>query len=520
MSRGKSPVFGTQGTPVPFVWLLLTLGWSPSIHAAVWEQKINSFFGQINQSWGGILFWSDHPLQLPLILIVMIFGGLFFTFKYGFINVRLFKHAFDVIRGKFDKKHNAGEITHFQALTSALSATVGIGNIGGVAIAVSLGGPGVVFWLWVVAFFGMSMKFSSCTLAQYYRDVDTKGNVLGGPMVYLAKGFSEKHVSMRIFGKGLSIIFAVFTIVASFGGGNLFQGNQTFEVIQSQFPSTANYGWLVGLILAICIGAVIIGGIKRIGEVTGKMVPAMCVLYCGCCITIIASNSSHLGSTIYSIFTEAFQPDALWAGGFMGVLIQGMRRASFSNEAGIGSASIAHAAAKTDQPVREGVVSMIGPFIDTHIVCTMTALTILTTGAHLDPLLTGKGAAITAKAFGQSGSMMPLFLMLAAIIFAYSTAVSWYYYGEKAVQFLFGMRHILTYRIVYVSIAALGPILELGQVIDFSDIMLLSMAFPNIIGMVFLSGQVKALIGPYMKLIAKEQHTMHAHKLKQTPAKG
>lgn len=487
------------------IFLAMTATWTTYAEASQWQQEVNNFFKIINQYWGGLLFWSDHPLRLPLILIVMTSGGLFFTFKYGFINIRLFRHAFDVIRGKFDKQDHQGEISHFQALTSALSATVGIGNIGGVAIAISLGGPGVVLWLWVVAFFGMSMKFSSCTLAQQYRQVDSDGNVIGGPMVYLAKGFAEVLPKFSGVGNLLSVMFAVFTIIASFGGGNLFQGNQTFELIASQLPWASDLGWLVGLILATLIGVVIIGGIKRIGEVTSKMVPLMCFLYCSSCLYIIATHADQTLTVLGSIFTEAFSPDAIWAGGFLGVLIQGMRRASFSNEAGIGSAAIAHAAAKTDQPVREGVVAMLGPFIDTHIVCTMTALTILVTGAHLDPLLAGKGATITAKAFNEAGSLMPTFLTIASVVFAYSTAISWYYYGEKASQYLFGKSKIIFYQIAYVCVAALGPVLELNQVIDFSDIMLLSMAFPNIIGMMFLSGKVKQMIAPYIELVKKEE---------------
>ena len=463
-----------------------------------WQGAINSFFGSINKHWGALLFWDQHPLQLPLILVVMVAGGIFFTFRFGFVNIALFKHAIDVIRGKYDKKEDKGEITHFQALTSALSATVGLGNIAGVAVAISLGGPGAVLWLWIIAFFGMSMKFSSCTLAQMHRIVHKDGRVLGGPMVYLERAMKEQMPSLAWIGKIFGIVFAVFTIGASFGGGNLFQGNQTFELLASQFPFLAEYHWLVGLILAFFIGIVIIGGIKRIGEVTSKMVPVMCFFYCGGCLTIIFGNLSMVPTMFSEIFRQAFNPDAMWAGGFVGVLTQGVRRASFSNEAGLGSAAIAHAAAKTDKPIREGVVAMIGPFIDTHLVCTMTSLAILITGAHLDPDLGGKGAAITAKAFASLGSWMPVFLTFAAIIFAYSTAISWSYYGEKGVEYLFGRGGITYYRVAYVIVAALGPVLSLGNVIDFSDIMLLSMAFPNIIGMILLSGKVKSMLQEYL----------------------
>lgn len=461
------------------------------------QDGINSFFGAINTYWGGVIFWSDHPLRLPLVLVLMVAGGLFFTFRYGFVNVTLFKHGIDVVRGKFDKKHDKGEISHFQALTAALSATVGLGNIAGVAVAISLGGPGAVFWLWVVAFFGMSMKFSSCTFSQLYRVVHMDGTVLGGPMVYLEQGFKEKLPKYAWVGRIFSVIFAGFIIVSSFGGGNLFQGNQTYELLANQFPSLVGGQWIVGLLLSFFIGIVIIGGIRRIGEVTGKLVPFMCVFYCLSCLAIILGNLTEIPSLLSSIFVQAFSPDAIWAGGFIGILTQGVQRGAFSNEAGLGSASIAHAAAKTDQPVREGIVAMLGPFIDTHIVCTMTALSILITGAHLDPTLAGKGAAITAKAFGSLGTIMPFLLTIAAIIFAYSTAISWSYYGEKGVEFLFGKKAIKHYRLIYVLVAALGPVLSLSNVIDFSDIMLLSLAFPNIIGMALLSSIVKKKLAEY-----------------------
>lgn len=488
--------------PKPYSILLLCFTICTHYSALAFEdqtmhERANDFFGTINNYWGGFLFWQDHPLKLPLILVFMISGGLFFTCHFGFVNVRLFKHAFDVIRGKFDMKEDKGEITHFQALTSALSATVGLGNIAGVAIAISLGGPGAVFWLWVVAFFGMSMKFSSCTLAQLYRVVHPDGKVIGGPMIYLDKGFKENLPKFSHLGKTLAFIFAFFTIAASLGGGNMFQGNQSFELLVNIFPALQQADWIVGLILAFLVGIVIIGGIQRIGEVTSKLVPAMCAFYCGSCLVIIFGHLEAVPGIFQQIFIQAFQPEAIWTGGFIGVLTQGVKRASFSNEAGLGSTAIAHAAAKTDRPVREGVVAMIEPFIDTHIVCTMTSLAILITNAHLDLSLSGKGAAITAKAFSTIGSSMPLLLTIAVVIFAYSTMISWCYYGEKATEYLGGRKFILPYRIFYVTCVALGPILSLGNVLNFSDLMLLSMAFPNIIGMFMLSNKTKHMIVQY-----------------------
>ncbi|MBT4761477.1 MAG: sodium:alanine symporter family protein [Bdellovibrionaceae bacterium] len=470
----------------------------PTTQATSTEEGLESFFNSINGKWAAVLFWSDHPLQLPFILVVMAFGGIFFTIRYNFINLKLFRHAIDVVRGKFDDPSHKGEVTHFQALTSALSATVGLGNIGGVAVAIALGGPGAVFWLWIVAFFGMSMKFSSVLFAQEYRIVKKDGKILGGPMVYLDRGIGEVRPKLKSLGKVFALIFAFFTICASFGGGNMYQGNQSFELLAAQFPSLADSGLAVGLIMAVFVGIVIIGGIKRIGEVTSKLVPAMCGFYVVCCLLIIFSNLGDVPGLIGSIFKQAFSPDAMWVGGFVGVLTQGVKRASFSNEAGLGSAAIAHAAAKTDKPVREGVVAMIGPFIDTHLVCTMTALAILITGAHTDPSLAGKGAAITAKAFESLGAFMPLLLTFATIIFAYSTMISWSYYGEQSTEYIFGVKAIPVYRMIYVLVVVLGPLLSLSAVIDFSDLALLSMAFPNIIGMILLSGKAKGMVDSYL----------------------
>lgn len=479
-------------------WIYVMLSMLPSLAFGQegFQETVNNVFGKIVEVYAPFLFWPVPVIQLPLILTIMVVGGLFFTFRYGFINVKLFKHAIDVVKGKYDDPEHEGDISHFQALTSALSATIGLGNIAGVAVAIAAGGPGAVFWLWFVAFFGMSMKYSSCTFAQLYRIKDSSGNMLGGPMVYLTEGLKEKGFAK--IGKVAGIFFAFATILASFGGGNLFQANQTFEIIKAQFPS-AN-PWVVGVTLAFLAGVVLIGGIKRIGDVTSKVVPLMCGFYAITCLVIIGINASQIPAMFISIFTEAFSSNALY-GGFLGVLIQGVKRASFSNEAGLGSAAIAHAAAKTDEPVREGVVAMIGPFIDTHVVCTMTALTILITGAHLKPEFAGKGVEITSYAFSTLGSFMPYLLLVAICFFAYSTVISWSYYGERATEFLFGKRFghraIKIYRLVYVFVIILGPVLSLGNVVDFADLMLLSMAFPNILGMIYLSKTVKDMTEDY-----------------------
>ena len=471
--------------------------------------SIDSFVGEyIVGPMAGVLFYSnDTFMPMPLILVVMVMGGIFFTIRFKFINVQLFRHAIDVVKGKYDNPDDEGQVSHFQALTAALSATVGLGNIAGVAVAIQLGGPGAVFWLWLVAFMGMSMKFSSCTFAQLYREVDSEGDVIGGPMVYLKKGLAEMGTTpfAKMFytklGKIFSVLFCVMVIGGSFGGGNLFQANQTYELVSAQFPSlqTTEMALVFGIILAFLAGIVLIGGITRIASVTSKMVPAMTVFYVGSCLAIILGNISEVPNLIISIFTEAFNPSAIYTGGFLGVLIQGVKRASFSNEAGVGSAAIVHAAAKTDEPVREGSVAMIGPFIDTHVICTMTSLAILITGAHLDPELAGKGAQITAKAFSSLGVYMPYLLTIATAVFAYSTVISWSYYGEKGWQYMFGKKSILLYKVIYIFVIISGPLITLENVINFSDLMILSMAFPNIIGMMILSKKLVPLVKDYVK---------------------
>lgn len=466
------------------------------------EETVNGVFGVFNGIYAQFLFWPVPIIKLPLILFIMVSGGIYFTFRYGFINLSMYKHAIDVVKGDFDHPDHEGDITHFQALTSALSATVGLGNIAGVAVAIYAGGPGAVFWIWLVAFFGMCMKFSSCTFAQLYRVKDSKGEMLGGPMVYLREGLTEKgHPKL---GKFLGTFFAVMTIMASFGGGNLFQANQTFEIIKMQFPS-AN-AIVVGVTLAFLAGIVLLGGIKRIGAVTSKLVPFMCAFYVLSCLAIILRNYTMVPDMFTQIFVQAFSPEAAF-GGFLAVMIQGVKRASFSNEAGLGSAAIAHSAAKTDEPVREGLVAMIGPSIDTHLVCTMTALAILITGANLDPQFANNGDGLvgvkmTALAFSNLADWMPYALTVAIAVFAYSTVISWSYYGERATEYLFGDKlggnAIKLYKFSYVFIIILGPLLSVENVVDFADLMLLSMAFPNILGMMYLSKTVKEKVDDYI----------------------
>jgi AGCS family alanine or glycine:cation symporter len=483
------------------------------------SQRIDSFFGSVVEDYmvpvlfreiGAGWFGEGSP-GIPVIILTLVLGGIFFTFRYSFTNVLLFKHALDVVRGKYDNPEETGEITHFQALTSALAATVGLGNIAGVAVAITAGGPGAVFWMWVTAFFGMSMKFSSCTLAQVYRRIQPDGHVLGGPMVYLKEGITDvfggfgeggKAVG-KVVGSVFGVSFAILTIGASFGGGNMFQVNQVYDIGakilgQQDMPW---FRWFVGIGMAILVGLVVIGGIRRIGEVTSKLVPAMCAGYFFICLIIVLANFTKVPGLFADILVQAFNPEAAFIGGFIGVLIMGMRRAAFSNEAGLGSAAIAHAAAKTEEPVREGTVAMLGPFIDTIVVCTMTALAILITGAH-EPFMQDanpEGIVVTTNAFISLHPAMQYFLGLAVMVFAYSTLIAWGYYGERATEFLTGPIGVWPYRIVYVLVAVISPFLSLGNVIGFADMMLLSMAFPNIVGMVIISGKVRRLRDDYLR---------------------
>tara|TARA_B100000965_G_scaffold147769_1_gene123116 strand:+ start:5263 stop:6681 length:1419 start_codon:yes stop_codon:yes gene_type:complete len=454
--------------------------------------QINEFFGIFVGYLAPVLFYSVNGF--PLIVLVLLTGGLVFTFYFKFINIRGFSHSIDIIKGKYDNPDDTGQISHFQALTSALSATIGLGNIAGVAVAVSLGGPGAVFWMVFIAFFSMSAKFVSCTLGQLYRQVNEDGSVSGGPMYYLDKGLKEK--GFGTLGKVLGGMYAVFIIGGAFGGGNMFQANQSYELF-GKLIGLPNY--LYGILLAILVGTVIIGGIKRIGQTTEKIVPLMVVLYVGASLFVIITNIDKLPLVLSSIVNQAFSPDAAY-GGFIGALVTGIKRAVFSNEGGVGSASIAHSAAKTDEPIREGIVAMIGPFIDTIVVCFMTASVILIT-SDINPLYQVgggiNGAELTSAAFGSVISWFPYILSIVVFLFSFSTMISWYYYGDKGWKYLFGDSSIKVYQAMYLSAVVLGSVASLGNVIDFSDMMILSCGFPNIIGCMFLLPVIKSHLDNY-----------------------
>jgi AGCS family alanine or glycine:cation symporter len=440
---------------------------------------------------------TKQTVGLPFLICILFFGAVFFTFFYRWINLRGLRHAFDVVRGKFDNPDDEGEISHFRALTSALSATVGLGNIAGVAIAIQVGGPGAVFWMMFAAIFGMSAKFSSCTLSQMYRKVNPDGSISGGPMYYIDLGLKAKGAGWAQLGKVLAVMYAFMVMGGAIGGGNMFQANQTVEAMSSTFDLGPGAGGAIGIIMAIFVALVILGGIKRIGAATSKLVPGMCCIYVLASLFIIFTNIDKAPGAIALIFKMAFTDNALF-GGMIGVLIRGVRRASFSNEAGLGSAAIAHAAAKTDEPVREGMVAMVGPIIDTVIVCLMTAMVVIITGAWNDPSIpSSAGVALTTAAFQRGISWFPYVLTVCIVLFAYSTMISWCYYGERGWIYLLdhfgegiGLKSVVVFRIVFVSFVYYGATNKLADVLDFSDAMILSMAFPNIVAMVILAPAV------------------------------
>lgn len=495
------------------------------------SQKINDFFEPIVEEMCIVLFWDPFaamgiydPLiyddngepvldkdgnqkktTIPFIVLWLVFGAIYFTFKMRFINVRGFKHSIVLIKGKYDKPGDKGEVSHFQALTTALSATVGLGNIAGVAIAVAIGGPGATFWMIVAGLFGMSSKFVECTLGVKYRNINKEGVVSGGPMYYLSKALAKRN--MGTLGKILAAIFAVLIIGGAFGGGDMFQSNQAYSQLALFIPFLQGKGAYFGIFLAILVGIVIIGGIKSIAKVTDKIVPFMASLYIITALIIIGMNITDTGHAFKLIINGAFSASAL-KGGFIGVLIIGFQRASFSNEAGIGSASIAHSAVKTDEPISEGIVSLLEPFIDTVVICTMTALVIIFTGFY-ENTEGLEGCTLTSAAFGSVFSWFPYLLALAIFLFAFSTMIAWSYYGLKGFDYLFGgfcekcfgnrKTSTLTFQIIFLCVAVIGASSTLDAVIGFADMMIFCMALPNILGLIILAPEVKKDLKSYLK---------------------
>ncbi|PKP08727.1 MAG: amino acid carrier protein [Bacteroidetes bacterium HGW-Bacteroidetes-4] len=496
------------------------------------SQRINNWFAPLVDEMGTILFFDPfekigiyeatiyengqvvldadgNPVKrkAPFVVIWLVLGALFFTIFMRFVNIRGFKLAIDLIRGRYDNPADSGQVSHFQALTTALSATVGLGNIAGVAVAISIGGPGATFWMIVAGLLGMSTKFTECTLAVKYRNIDNEGKVSGGPMYYLSKGLAARN--MKFLGKFLAISFAILVVFGSLGIGNMFQANQAFAQLTYKFPQFSGMGFWFGIIIALLTGAVIIGGIKSIARVTSRIVPFMAVLYITVALIIILINISHTGEAFKLIISGAFNPDAL-KGGILGVLIVGFQRAAFSNEAGIGSAPIAHSAARTEEPVSEGIVALLEPFIDTVVICTLTALVLIFTGFHANPEHL-EGAQLTSAAFESVVSWFPYLLIIAVLLFAFSTMIAWSYYGLKGFDFLFGSmferwfgsRKIsnLIYQTLFLIFIVIGSASQLGAVMDFSDMLILAMAFPNILGLLIMAPEVKRDLTSYLRRI-------------------
>ncbi len=443
-----------------------------------------------------LLHPNGDPQQknIPFIVVWLVFGALFFTLRLGFINIRGFRHSLQLAKGKFDDPNAPGQVTHFQALATAVSGTVGLGNIAGVAVAVSLGGAGATMWMILAGLLGMSSKFVECTLGVKYRFINSEGRVFGGPMNYLRYGLEKRN--KRGLGKFLAGFFAILAIGASFGGGNMFQANQSFSILAGEFPMLTGNGFWFGIVVAILVGIVIIGGISSIAKVTGKIVPVMAAVYVIGALVVIGVNFGNIGPAFSAIWDGAFSPSAL-KGGVIGVLIVGFQRAAFSNEAGVGSAAIAHSAAKTNHPPSEGFVALLEPFIDTVVVCTLTALVLIFTGMH--EVEGVGGVELTSTAFGSVISWFPYVLATAVFLFAFSTMISWSYYGMRAWTYLFGKskRNEIVYKVLFLVFVVIGASVSLGAVLDFSDMMILAMSFPNIIGLYFMIGEVSTDLKEY-----------------------
>ncbi len=484
-----------------FILALAVLVFSSQSAFAGFDETINAATAPIASAIGALVFFKIPVFgaQLPLVVLWLVIGAVFFTFRMGFVNVWGFKHAIELVRGDYANPNDAGEVSHFQALATAVSGTVGIGNIGGVAVAVTIGGPGATFWLIMAGFLGMSTKFVECTLGVKYRTENPDGSVSGGPMYYLRKGFSER--GMEGFGKFMGTFYAIGIFIGALGIGNMFQSNQAYVQLNNVTGGMFDgLGWLVGLVMAAVVFSVIIGGIKSIARVTEKIVPFMAIFYCVFALIVIFMNGSAIPEAISNIFSGALTGEGV-AGGALGALIIGFQRAVFSNEAGIGSASIAHAAVRTNEPVTEGMVSLLEPFIDTIVICTITAL-VIGTSAVANPGFAGDatGIAMTSAAFKTQISWFPIPLAFAGMLFAFSTMISWSYYGLKGWTYLFGesTRGQTIYKLIFCAFVALGCMVQLGPILDISDALVFLICVPNILGLYFLAPIVKRELDAYM----------------------
>jgi AGCS family alanine or glycine:cation symporter len=482
------------------------LGWIEKLDA-----RIDSAFQPVSEFVDNTVFYSipvstdaeGNPIKMPWVLAWLGIAAIVLTIYFKFLNFRSWRLAMRTLRGKYSQPNDPGEITHFQALSAAVSGTVGLGNIAGVAVAISIGGPGATFWMVLMGFLGMASKFCECTLGVKYRRIEN-GKVYGGPMQYLTSGLAE--MGMRPLGVILAIFFAIMCIGGSFGGGNMYQANQACEQLVGVMGGDGSFfdnnRWVFGLIMAVAVGMVIIGGIKSIATTTAMLVPFMCSIYMICGIVVIIGNIGELGNAFGLIFQGAFAPTAV-GGGLIGVLIQGIKRAAFSNEAGIGSAPIAHSAVKTKHAASEGIVALLEPFIDTVLVCTTTALVIVMSGTYADTSLSG--VAVTSAAFEKTISWFPLILAVAVILFAFSTMISWSYYGLQAWAHLFGHSKgaELSYKVIFCFFIIVGSAVSVKSVINFSDGMIFAMAIPNVVAMYLLMPRVKEELAKYLAFTQK-----------------
>ncbi len=469
------------------------------------DSQIDTYFAPIANAVSSVIFYGipfEEGHDIKLILVWLGGAALFFTFYLGFVNFRYFKHGIDIVAGKYDSDKSEGEISSFQALATSLSGTVGLGNIGGVAVAVSLGGPGAVVWMVLMAFFSMSTKFAEVMLAVKYRqhrDPEHPEEISGGPMYYIKNAF--EYWKIPYLGPIVATIFAIFCIGGSLGGGNMYQANQAYEMMASVTGGDtgilAGKGWLFGVFLAVLVGAVIIGGLKSIAAVASKLVPFMAVLYLVAGLIVIAINYANIPEAFVTMFREALNPSA-GLGGIVGVMLVGIQRASFSNEAGLGSAAIVHASARTDSAVSQGFASMLGPFIDTVIICLVTALVIVISGVYKD--VEGmQGVELTSAALASGVSWFPYVLAVTVFLFAYSTLITWFYCGVKCVTFIFGEKDWIemAYKIFFCLCIIIGASSQLDNIIAFTDAMILSMAIPNIIGMYLLAPVIRKDVKEY-----------------------
>ncbi|MDA7810449.1 alanine:cation symporter family protein, partial [Flavobacteriaceae bacterium] len=484
------------------------------------DQKIDEAFAPISDFFSNVVFFQVGGY--PFVILLLVGSAAFFTLYFGFPNIKYFSTAINVVRGKYDDLDNDessdskdGEVSHFQALATAVSGTVGNGNIAGVALAIALGGPGATFWMIICGLIGMSTKFVECTLGVQYRDVDENGVVYGGPMYYLSRGLKEK--GFENLGKITAVIFAICCIGGSFGGGNAAQSNQATVVVKQLLGlESTSAGAIIGVVMAILVGIIIIGGIKRIASVTEKVVPFMAVLYLFACMYILLMNFTLIDDAISLIITEAFNPTAMGVGGVIGVLMVGFKRAAFSNEAGAGSASIAHSAVKTKYAASEGLVALLEPFIDTVVICTMTALVIVifNFGGYFEyggdglgtVMIDGvpyEGAGITSQAFAEYIPFSDVFLTVAVVLFAISTMISWSYYGLQSWKYLFGRGNLadITYKLLFCTFIVIGAAASMNSIWAFSDAMIFAMVFPNMVGLFFLFPVVKKELKKYLKAI-------------------